>query len=55
MFALALSTWKEFRSEYRQKWEEKSKVKEIHTEKIRKKTQRRTNAQPLIMDGMRMV
>ena len=33
---------------------EKSKVKGRHTERVRTKKQRRTNAQPLIMDGMRM-
>ena len=34
LFALALSTWmEEFRSEYKYKWEEGSKVKERHTEK----------------------
>ena len=44
----------EFRTEYRQKWEAKSKVKERHTEKDKAKKQGGTNAQPLTMDGMEM-
>ena len=57
MFALALSTWKKrFRTEYRLRWEEKSKVKERHTERNKAKNREATtNNQPLIMDGMRMV
>ena len=43
MIALALPTWKkEFRSEYRLKWEEKSKVKDRHTKKDKAKRQRET-------------